>query len=128
MNSQEILEQLNKIQALIEQENYKEANVLIEKLKKVENESDFDYNLTHRLYQLDSNSRSLYNQQIILVNVIDLSKKYKSISFQELNRFLRTKNELDLTDDILRREIELLILRNQLQGKIEKENIILNSS
>jgi hypothetical protein len=128
MNSQEFLEQLNKIQALMEQESYKEAIILIKKLKKVENESDFGYDLTHRLYQLDSNSRSLYNQQIILANIIDLSKKHKSISFQELNRFLRTKNELDLTDDILRREIELLILRNQLQGKIEKDTIFMNPS
>ncbi len=126
MNSQEFVEQLNKIQALMEQENYKQAILLIEKLKKVENESNFDYNLTHRLYQLDSNSHSLYNQQIILANVIDLAKKYKTISFQELNRFLRTKKELDLSEDILRREIELLILRNQLQGKIEKDTIVLN--
>jgi len=128
MNSQEFVEQLNKIQELMEQENYKEAITLIEKLKKIENESDFGYNLTHRLYQLDSNSRSLYNQQIIFANVRDLFKKYKFISFQELNRVLRTKNELNLTDDILRREIELLILRNQLHWKIEKDNIVFNSN
>ena len=82
MNSQEFMENLKEIQGLIEKQNYKQAISLIEKLKKVEKESDFGYNLTHRLYQLDSNSRSLYNQQIILENVRDLSKQYKTIRFE----------------------------------------------
>ncbi|MFX1241388.1 MAG: hypothetical protein ACFFA7_09090 [Promethearchaeota archaeon] len=128
MDSQEFVKHLNEIQDLMEKENYPEALKLIEKLKEAEKKADFNYNLTHRLYQLDSNSRSLYNQQIILANVGDLFKKYKSITFQELNRVLRNKNKLNLTDDILRREIELLILRNQLAWKIEKDTIILNSN
>jgi hypothetical protein len=125
MNSQEFMENLEKIQELMENENYKQAINLIEKLKKVEKESDFGYNLTHRLYQLDSNSRSLYNQQIILKNVRDLSKQYKTFKFEELNDILRAKEEINLTNDILRREIELLILRNQLPWKINKDTIIL---
>ncbi len=124
MNSQEFLKHIHEIQDLIEQEDYKEAINIIEKLKKVEKKSDLDYNLTHMLYQLDSNSHSLYNQQIILKNVGDLSKNYETISFQELNRILRAKKELNLTDDILRREIELLILRNKLSWKIEKDTIV----
>ena len=128
MDSQEFVKHLNEIQDLMEKENYTEALTLIEKLKEAEKKADFNYNLTHRLYQLDSNSRSLYNQQLILANVGDLFKKYKSITFQELNRVLRNKNKLKLTDDILRREIELLILRNQLAWKIEKDTIILNSN
>ncbi|MFX0039676.1 MAG: hypothetical protein ACFFAB_10105, partial [Candidatus Heimdallarchaeota archaeon] len=111
MNSQEFMENLEEIQELMENENYKQAINLIEKLKKVEKEGDFGYNLTHRLYQLDSNSRSLYNQQIILKNVRDLSKQYKTFKFEELNDILRAKEEINLTNDILRREIELLILR-----------------
>ena len=128
MDAREFIKQLNVIERLMEQEQYKEALNLIENLKKTDKESNLNYNLTHRLYQLDSNSRSLLNQQIILINVRDLSKKYTSISFQELNHILKSKNELDLTDDILRREIELLILRNQLLGKIEKDTIIFNPS
>ncbi|MDX1798381.1 MAG: hypothetical protein R3255_07005 [Candidatus Lokiarchaeia archaeon] len=126
MDSQEFVKHLNEIQDLMEKENYTEALKLIDKLKKAEKKADFNYNLTHRLYQLDSNSRSLYNQQIILANVRDLFKKYKSITFQELNHVLRSKNKLNLTDEILRREIELLILRNQLAWNIEKDTIILN--
>jgi len=124
MDSQEFVKHLNEIQALMEKENYTEAIKLIEKLKVIDKEADLNYNLTHRLYQLDSNVNSLYNQQVILANVRDLSKKYKSITFQELNRVLRNRNELNLTDDILRREIELLILRNKLTWKIEKGSII----
>jgi hypothetical protein len=126
MDSQEFIKQLNVIEHLVEQEKYREAINLIEDLKKIDKESNLNYNLTHRLYQLDSNSHSLFNQQLILMNLKDLSKTYKSITFQELNHILKSKNELDLTDDILRREIELLILRNQLKGKIEKDNIIFN--
>ena len=126
MDSQEFVKHLNEIQDLMEKENYTEALKLIDKLKIAEKKADFNYNLTHRLYQLDSNSRSLYNQQIILANVRDLFKKYKSITFQELNHVLRSKNKLNLTDEILRREIELLILRNQLAWNIEKDTIILN--
>jgi hypothetical protein len=126
MDSQEFVKHLNEIQDLMEKENYIEAIKLIEKLKEVDKKTDLDYNLTHRLYQLDSNSRSLYNQQLIIQNVSDLSKKYKSITFQELNHDLRRKNELNLSDDILRREIELLILRDKLAWKIEKDIIILD--
>jgi len=128
MNSPEFMKHLNEIQELVEQEDYKKAINLIEKLKKIEKTSDLGYNLTHRLYQLDSNSHSLYNQQIILKNVRDLSKQYKAISFQELNHILKAKEELNLTDEILRREIELLILRNQLPWRINKDTIILKSS
>ena len=69
MNVQEFIHQLDIVEKLMHQENYKEAVILIEKLKKLEKESNFGYNLTHRLYQLDSNVRSLYNQQIILKTI-----------------------------------------------------------
>lgn len=128
MEAKEFIKQLNDIQELMQKEKYKEAIILIEKLREIEKNADFDYNLAHKLYQLDSNTRSLYNQQIILTNIRNLSQMYKSISFQELNRILRVKNELNLTDDIIRREVELLILRNKLVCKIEKDIIILNSS
>ncbi len=128
MNSKEFIEKLNEAQELLQQENYKEAIVLIEQVKELEKKGNFDYNLTHRLYQFDSNSRSLYNQQIILKIVRELSIQYKVISFQELNQVLKAKEELNLTDDILRREIELLILRNQLPWRINKNTIILKSS
>ena len=36
--------------------------------------------------------------------------------------------ELNLSNDILQREIEILILRNLISCKIEKDNIVLNSS
>jgi len=128
MDIQDFIKQLNQVQELMQKENYKEAISIIEKLKEIETDSDYNYNLTHRLYQLDSNARSLYNQQIIIKYFRDLSKKYRTISFQDLAQMISTKKELNLTEDILRREIELLILRNQLPWKIEKDNIILNSS
>jgi len=119
MNVEDFIKQLNKAQDLMNQENYNEAITLIEELKEIENKSDFNYNLTHSLYQLDSNINSLYNQQVILNHINDISRKQESISFQEINLLIKKSTKLDLSDDILRREIELLILRNLLNCKID---------
>ncbi|MCK4479356.1 MAG: hypothetical protein KAV01_02420 [Candidatus Lokiarchaeota archaeon] len=124
MDIQDFIEQLNLAQKLMQEENYKESISIIEKLKKIETESDYNYNLTHRLYQLDSNARSLFNQQKILKIINELSSSYDSISFQELNRVLKEKKELNLSNDILQREIEILILRSLISCKIDGEKLI----
>ena len=128
MDDQKFIKQLNEVQDLMQQEKYQEAILLIEKLKELENQDSYNYNLTHKLYQLDSNAHSLYNQQAILHIINDLFSGHDSISFQELNRELREKKNLNLRNDILQREIEILVLRNKLSCKIEKENIVLNST
>ncbi len=119
MDEKEFVEQLNKAQDLMIQEKYNEAINLIEEIKEIEKNSDFNYNLTHRLYQLDSNIHSLFNQQVILNHINEISKKQGSISFQEINLLIKKSTKLDLSDDILRREIELLILRNLLNCEID---------
>ncbi|UCD01764.1 MAG: hypothetical protein JSV23_01710 [Promethearchaeota archaeon] len=124
MDSQEFLKQLNEVQELVKQENYKGALILIEKLKKIEKNSTFDYNITHRLYQLDSNTHSLYNQQLILKTIKNLSEIYNTISFNELNQAIKQKSELELSTDILRREVEILILRNLISCRIDGEKLI----
>ncbi len=105
------------------QEKYTDAIALIDKLKEKDKTNDFDYTYSHQLYQLDSNARSLYNQQIILKLIKEISLNQNLITFHDLNQILKSKNELTLKDDILRREIEILILRNQLKCKLEGENI-----
>ncbi|MFW9828793.1 MAG: hypothetical protein ACFFEY_14475 [Candidatus Thorarchaeota archaeon] len=125
MDVQEFSAKLNEVQDLMQKENYKEAISIIDNLKEIEKKGDFNYNLTHRLYQLDSNSRSLYNQQVILNRIKEVSSKYKNLTFRELKEILQDKDDLVLSIDILKREIELLILRNELFCKIENEKIIL---
>ena len=124
MDDQKFIKQLNEVQDLMQQEKYQEAVILIEKLKEFEKKNNYDYNLTHRLYQLDSNAHSLYNQQVILHIINSLSNRYDSISFQELNRVLKEKKELNLSNDILQREIEILILRSLISCKIDGEKLI----
>ncbi|UCC18350.1 MAG: hypothetical protein JSV62_09555 [Promethearchaeota archaeon] len=124
MNTKQFIDKLNKIQKLMNLKKYKEAIILIEQLKELEKRGNFGYNLTHRLYQMDSNSHSLYNQQLLLKFLNELSKLNKSISFQELAEKIHKNYELNLKDDILRREIELLILRNQLKCRIEGDKLI----
>ena len=124
MDTKEFMNQLNEVQDLMNLEKYKEALILLGKLKEIEKNSNLNYNITHRLFQLDSNSRSLYNQQIILKNLKNISKSNDSFSFQELNLLIKENDELELSNDILRREVEILILRNLTTCKIDGEKLI----
>ena len=121
MESQEFVKQLFEIQELMKEEKYAEALILISKLKEIEKKGDFDYNLTHKLYQLDSNCRSLFNQDKILKQIHAVSQNQNSISFHELKESLKTV--LNLDEGLLRREIELLILRGLLNCKIEDNEL-----
>ncbi len=125
METKEIVKQLNIVRELVKEEKYDDAITLINKLKELDKNNDFDYTFTHQLYKLDSNARSLYNQQIILKQIQEISNDQNSITFNNLNQLLKQKTELKLSNDILRREIEILILRNQLICKLDGENIIL---
>ncbi len=109
MDSQEFVKKLTEAQDLMSKENYANAIAILEELKKIEENGDFDYSLTHKLYQLISNSKSLFNQQKILKFIKLLSKKEKIISIEKLLGVV--SKEIDIKIDILRREIELLILR-----------------
>ena len=111
MKPNEFADRLNEVQELMAKENYKEALVLLENLKDLDKTSDFDYNLTHKLYQLDSNIRSLYNQQIILNRLNSINKEKIMISVAEFNETLKLKDNLLLEEPILRRELEILVLR-----------------
>ena len=111
MKPNEFANNLNEVQELMAKEKYKEALVLLENLKELDKTSDFDYNLTHKLYQLDSNTRSLYNQQIILERLNSINKDIKMISVAEFNDILKLKDNILLEEPILRRELEILILR-----------------
>ncbi|MFX1496201.1 MAG: hypothetical protein ACFFBH_01610 [Promethearchaeota archaeon] len=123
MEPKEFTEDLSKVQKLMSQEMYKDALILLEKLKKIEQQGDFNYNLTHKLYQLDSNARSLYNQQKILDLISEVSQNQKSILITDLKKQLKEKEEIDLDEPNLRREIEILILRELLFCKIEGDRL-----
>ena len=124
MNVVEFEKQLEEAHDLMVKENYKEAVIILEKLKEIDKKSDFDYNLSHKLYQFLSNSKSLYNQQIILQNIKSLISNKKTIDFAELNNIIRETTELDIDDSIIQREVELLILRNLLTCKIEGKTLV----
>lgn len=124
MNTEEFMEQLNEAQNLMSQEKYKEAIVLLEELKEIDKETNLNYNLTHRLYQLSSNCQSLYNQKIILMHINEISKNSASLTLQKLKQILKDEFKINLEEKILVREIELLILRGLLSCRIEDNKII----
>ncbi|MBY8984153.1 MAG: hypothetical protein KGD65_03720 [Candidatus Lokiarchaeota archaeon] len=126
MNPQEFVQLLNEARELMIQEKYTEAIIILENLKDLDksNEYDYNYDLIHQLYQLDSNCKSAYHQQRILEIIKNISINKSSISLDELDKLLRDMDNLNISEDILRREVELLILRNLLDCKIEGDQLI----
>ena len=124
MDKQTFIGKLNEAQELMNNERYKEAIILLEKLSEIEKKNeDFEYSLSHKLYQLISNSNSLYNQEIILEHIKKISIKQKSITIHELQNSLN-ENDFKIEESVLGREIELLILRDLLLCKKEGDIII----
>ena len=124
MDKQTFIGKLNEAQELMKNEKYKAAIILLENLREFEKENkDFDYSLTHKFYQLISNSNSLYNQEIILEHIKKISIKQKSITIHELQKSLN-ENDFKIEESVLGREIELLILRDLLLCKKEGDIII----
>ena len=124
MDANGFVKDLNDAQDLMRNEKYQEALILLDKLKAIDKAGDFDYNLTHKLYQLFSNSQSLYNQQIVLGTIQKISQEFKSISFLKLNEIVKKNDNLDIDEQILRREVEILILRSLIEGKIEGNDLV----
>ena len=125
VSSQEFINQLNEVQELMLKEDYKKAILILDKLKTLEKENSYNYNLTHKLYQLDSNVRSLYNQQAILKYIYSLSTSKKEISFKEIMDLLKKEESIEIDIGILKREIEILVLRSLLTCKVGENKIIL---
>ena len=124
MDANHFVRDLNEAKELMRNEKYLDALGILNKLKKADKAGNFDYNLTHKLYQLISNSQSLYNQQRVLSVVKKISQKQKSISFINLNEILAKQENVALDEQVLRREVEILILRSLLECKIEGNDLI----
>lgn len=126
MKEEKFVDELTRAQKLVQDEEYKDAMKLLNDLKKIESEEDFNYNLTHKLYQLISNTESLSNQKIILEMIRDKSDDNNSIEIEDLHNALSNKESLSLDKSTLKREIELLILRGALEAKLEGDYIKLD--
>ena len=124
MDANDFVRDLNDANELMRNEKYLDALVILNKLKEADKAGNFDYNLTHKLYQLISNSQSLYNQQRVLSIVKKISQKQMSISFIDLNEILDKQENVRLDEQVLRREVEILILRSLLECKIEGNNLV----
>ncbi|NVM44849.1 MAG: hypothetical protein HWN79_08025 [Candidatus Lokiarchaeota archaeon] len=124
MDTNDFVKDLNDAQELMRNEKYQAALVILGRLKEADKVGDFDYNLTHKLYQLISNSQSLYNQQKVLRAIKIISQEQKSISFLDLKEFVKKKEKVEIDMQILRREVEILILRSLIECKIEGNKIV----
>ena len=124
MDNSEFIKKIQEVQLLMKDEMYQEALIILDKLKEIEKAGNFDYNLTHKLYQLISNSHSLYNQQMVLKVIQKESSQQESISFSELMKILKKRENIDIDEPILRREVEILILRSLLLCKIEGDELV----
>ncbi|NVM17307.1 MAG: hypothetical protein HWN80_06290 [Candidatus Lokiarchaeota archaeon] len=98
MDANGFVKDLNEAQELMRNEKYQEALIVLGKLKEADKAGDFDYNLTHKLYQLISNSQSLYNQQRVLSAVKKISQKQMSISFLDLKEILNEQENVEIDE------------------------------
>jgi len=124
MDTNDFIKDLNDAKELMSNEKYQDALIILGKLKEADRAGNFDYNLTHKLYQLISNSQSLYNQQRVLSTIQKISQNQKSISFPKLMVILKEQENLDIDEQILRREVEILILRSLLEVNIEGNDLV----
>ncbi len=124
MELEKFVKRLNEAQELMKNEKFKEAIVILEKLKIIEKNGEFDYKLTHKLYQLLSNAHSLLNQQTIVKVMKELTIQQKTISVNELSELIRQRVDIDIKDGEFRRELEILILKGILPYSIEGDLII----
>ena len=124
MDAKELHIKIQEAEKLMQEEEYKDALILLEELKEIEKSGDFDYSLTHKLYQLISNSKSLYNQQKILKIINNTTENEDSISFANLKKKLKEEENIELEVSILRREIEILILRSLLKCQIQEDRLL----
>jgi len=124
MDANDFVKDLNDAHEFMRNERYPEALVILGRLKEADKAGNFDYNLTHKLYQLISNSQSLYNQQRVLSVVKKKKKKHKSISFIDLREMVNKQENIELDELVLRREVEILILRSLLECKIEGNDLV----
>ncbi len=124
MDANDFVKDLNDAQEFMRNERYPEALIILGRLKEADKAGNFDYNLTHKLYQLISNSESLYNQQRVLSVVKKISHIQKSISFIDLREMVNKQENIELDELVLRREVEILILRSLLECKIEGNDLV----
>jgi len=124
MDPREFQNQLNDAHQLMLQEKYKDAIILLEKLKDIEQKGNFEYSLTHQLFQLFSNAHSLYNQQKIKGALDAILMKQKVWTISKLNELLKERIGLDLDDKTFQKELELLILRGLISCSIEGNLVI----
>ncbi len=123
MEQKEFAQKLIDVERLMKDEKYEEATVILNKLKKIEQNGDFDSNLTHKFYQLISNNRSLYNQKVIVKEINTMTIKNKDFPINELNQLISKRTNLNLDDKEFKKEIELLILRGLLNCQIKGNNL-----
>ena len=124
MDPREFQNQLNNAHKLMLEEKYEDAIIILEKLKDIDKQSDFEYNLTHQLFQLFSNAHSLYNQQKIKDGINAILMKQKVWTISKLNRLLKERIGLELDDKTFQKELELLILRGLISCSIEGDLVI----
>jgi Rad3-related DNA helicase len=125
MKSEEFVRKLSEAEDLIMNEKYGESLELLSDLKEIELKENFDNNLTHKLYQLISNAESLLNQKRITEGLTKIAQGHKRMDFKSLSEYFSKHMNLNLEPEIVRREIELLILRGKVPYKIKKKTLVL---
>jgi len=113
--------ELSMAKALIQKEQFQEALNLLEKMKNYEDDV-FDDSLVHNFFMLYSNVQSTVRGEKIYKNLQSFSRLRKKASYKEIFEYLKEKNII-LDMDIIKKEIEILILSGKAPWKANKDTI-----
>lgn len=113
---------LAEAEKLIQEQDFIGALNLLEKMKRYDDRK-FDDSLVHHFYMLYSNVQSRVHGDLIYENLLPLSEKMDKIAYSEVDTLLKKKG-VDLDSNIIKRELEILILKGIAPWTCNNEDII----
>jgi hypothetical protein len=113
---------LEEAKGLIKEKKLEEALLLLERMKGY-NDDIFDDSMVHEFYMLHSNVQSTVRGKLIYEKLLPISESKEKISYQEAFGILG-EALIGLNEEIIRRELEILILKGIAPWSSNDEYII----
>ena len=114
--------ELEEAKELIKEKKFEEALLLLERMKGY-NDDIFDDSMVHEFYMLHSNVQSTVRGKIIYDKLLPISESKEKILFQEAYEILG-EALIGLNEEIIKRELEILILKGIAPWSSNEEYII----
>jgi len=114
--------ELEEAKGLIKEKKFEEALLLLERMKSY-NDDVFDDSMVHEFYMLHSNIQSTVRGKIIYEKLLPISESRDKVSYKEAYTLLE-EALIGLNEEIIRRELEIFILKGIAPWSSNDEYII----